>query len=43
MTDREFIHNISAIADEYIKDEDEYAYRYMERIIDLISDYNEGR
>lgn len=43
MTDHEFIQNISAIADEYIDDTDEYAYRYMERIIDLLSDYNEGR
>lgn len=43
MTDTEFIQNISAIADEYIDDTDEYAYTYMERIIDLLSDYNEGR
>lgn len=43
MTDTEFIQNISAIADEYINDTDEYAYRYMERIIALISDYIEGR
>jgi len=43
ITDHEFIEKVREIVDEYIEADEGYDYRYMERIVDLLSDYNEGR
>lgn len=44
ITDHEFIEEVRKIVDEYIEaDEGYYDYSYMNRIVDLLSDYNEGR
>lgn len=43
MTDHEFVEKVRDIVDEYIDADEGYDYRYMDRIVDLLSDYNEGR
>ena len=41
MTDHEFVEKVRKIADEYTV-ADDYSYRYMEKIIDLLSAYDNG-
>lgn len=43
ITDHEFVEKVQKIVDEYIEADEGYDYRYMDRIVDLLSDYNEGR
>ena len=42
ITDHEFVEKVREIADEYTHNDD-YAYKYMENILDLISVYDERK
>lgn len=41
MTDHEFLEKVRKIADEYTVSDD-YSYKFMEKIIDLLSAYDNG-
>ena len=42
MTDHEFKEKIEEIARDYADDEDHWAGHFMEKIIDVIEEYNRG-